>query len=102
MPCAGRPRAATKRRSRALCSVRQRVMDWTRLAAREPRSQLPRDALGLGLRPAHYDYLFEHWPSEIGYLEIITENFLGDAAPPARNLARVQARYPVVLHGVGL
>ena len=36
------------------------------------------------------------------YREIISENFLGDALPPRQNLARVKARYPVVLHGVGL
>jgi uncharacterized protein (UPF0276 family) len=63
--------------------------------------QLPRDALGLGLRLPHYGYLFEHWP-DLGYFEIISENFLGDAAPPQRHLARVRSRYPVVLHGVGL
>jgi uncharacterized protein (UPF0276 family) len=64
-------------------------------------SPLPSDALGLGLRVPHYEYLFTHWP-EIDYFEIISENFFGDAAPPARNLARVCSRYPVVLHGVGL
>ncbi len=62
---------------------------------------LPAAALGLGLRLPHYAYLFEHWP-EIDYLEIITENFLGAAPIPAANLARVCARYPVALHGVGL
>lgn len=40
---------------------------------------LARDALGLGLRIPHYDYIFEHWP-ELDYFEIITEDFLGDAA----------------------
>lgn len=66
-----------------------------------PSRSLPRDALGLGLRLAHYDYLFQHRP-QLGYLEIITENFLGDSAPPARKLAWVCADYPVVLHGVSL
>jgi len=64
-------------------------------------SALPRDALGLGLRLPHYEYLFEHWPS-LDYFEIISENFVGPAEPPRRNLERVRARYPVVLHGVGL
>ena len=58
-------------------------------------------ALGLGLRLPHYAYLFEHWPA-IDYLEIISENFLGDAAPPRRHLDRIKARYALVLHGVGL
>ena len=64
-------------------------------------SALRRDALGLGLRIPHYDYLFSNWPA-LDYFEIISENFLGSAAPPARNLERVRARYPVVMHGVGL
>ncbi len=59
------------------------------------------EALGLGLRPSHYPYLFEHEP-EVGYFEIISENFLDAALPPRHKLARVRARYPVVLHGVGL
>lgn len=67
---------------------------------RSPR-ELPRDALGLGLRIPHYAHLFEHWP-EVGYFEIISENFLGDAWPPRRHLDRVRERYPLVLHGVGL
>lgn len=62
---------------------------------------LARDALGLGLRLPHYAYLFSHWPT-LDYFEIISENFMTDAAPPRANLERVRARYPVVLHGVGL
>jgi len=62
---------------------------------------LSRDALGLGLRIPHHAYLFEHWP-EVGYFEVISENFLGGALPPREKLDRVRARYPVVLHGVGL
>ena len=63
--------------------------------------ELARDALGLGLRTAHYPQLFEHWP-EVGYFELISENFLGDALPPRRHLDLLRERYPVVLHGVGL
>jgi uncharacterized protein (UPF0276 family) len=68
-----------------------------------PRSPtvLPRDALGLGLRLPHYAHLFEHWP-ELGYFEIISENFMADAAPPLKHLARIAERYPIVLHGVSL
>lgn len=63
--------------------------------------RLPAEALGLGLRLPYYGYLFEHWP-DVGYFEIISENFLGPSLPPRQKLARVRARYPVVLHGVGL
>jgi uncharacterized protein (UPF0276 family) len=62
---------------------------------------LRRDALGLGLRSRHYVELTAAWP-ELDYFEIITENFLGDAAAPRRMLDQVKERYPVVLHGVGL
>ena len=69
------------------------------MVARPP--ELARDALGLGLRIPHYDHLLTHWP-EVGYFEIISENFLGDAMPARRHLDLVRERYPIVLHGVGL
>ncbi len=59
------------------------------------------DALGVGLRPVHHPHIFEHG-ANVDYFEAISENFLGPAAGPRRNLARVRARHPVVLHGVGL
>lgn len=62
---------------------------------------LPRDALGLGLRTAHYAHLFEHWPA-VGYFEIISENFLSGFGPAQEKLEKVRGRYPIVLHGVGL
>ncbi len=64
-------------------------------ARRAPRA----DGVGVGLRPAHYRELAE---VEVGpdYLEVITENFLGPAPAPRRHLARLSARYPIVLHGV--
>src|SRR4051812_42746348 len=64
-------------------------------------SELPRDALGLGLRVPHYAHLQEPWPS-VDYFEIISENFLSDALPARRRLDQVRERYPIVLHGVGL
>lgn len=63
--------------------------------------QLPRRALGLGLRPDFYPELYASWPT-IDYFEVISENFMGPAALPAEHLARVKERYPLVLHGVGL
>lgn len=90
-----------KRLGRDLCII-SRVMHRGR--ARESSSHmatLSKHSRGLGLRLQHYGYLFEHWPA-LDYFEIITENFIGDAEPPARHLARVCSRYPVVLHGVGL
>jgi uncharacterized protein (UPF0276 family) len=57
--------------------------------------------IGLGLRIPHYPRIFADWP-EVDFFEIISENFMGGAELPARNLDRILARYPVVLHGTGL
>jgi len=62
---------------------------------------IPRDALGLGLRAPHHPYLLEHQPP-VGYFEIISENYLDPAPIPRARLDAVRARYPIVLHGVGL
>jgi uncharacterized protein len=66
-----------------------------------PPPPLPRDALGLGLRLPHYADIFDRWP-ELGYFEVISENFMGEAWPPRHHLERLRERYPIVLHGVGL
>jgi uncharacterized protein len=62
---------------------------------------LPRDWLGIGLRPVHYPYIYEHWPA-IDYFEIISDNFIGEAPAPLGHLNRIRQRYPIVLHSVGL
>jgi uncharacterized protein len=58
-------------------------------------------AIGLGLRLPHYGHIFNHWP-EVDFFEIISENFMGEAELPRRNLDKILSHYPVVLHGVGL
>lgn len=60
-----------------------------------------REALGLGAKPAHYDALLAGEP-RVGFLEALSENFLGDAPVPRARLSKLRERYPVVLHGVGL
>lgn len=60
-----------------------------------------RDALGIGLRPVHYAALLTERPA-LGFVEVISDNFLGPAPAPRRHLDRVLEHYPVVLHGVGL
>lgn len=49
----------------------------------------------------HYPYILEHWP-EVGFFEIISENFIDAPVAAARHLEQIRARYPVVLHGVSL
>lgn len=66
-----------------------------------PSYPLARDALGLGLRPPHYAYIHDHKP-EVGFFEIISENFLSRAPGPHSHLHRVRTHYPIVLHGVSL
>ena len=60
-----------------------------------------RDAIGVGLRPSYYDHLFSTWP-DIDYFEVISENFLTPGSPQQEKLQRVLAKYPIILHGVGL
>lgn len=57
--------------------------------------------LGLGLRTPHYSHILEHEP-EVGFFEILTENYLDTGGRPARVLDRVAERYPIVMHGVSL
>ncbi len=66
-----------------------------------PRLRIARNALGLGLRQVHYTEVLESLP-EVDYFEAISENFMTDAASPLHYLGRVRAKYPIVLHGVGL
>lgn len=62
---------------------------------------IPRDGVGLGLRPVHYRAIAER-PPDVDFFEIIVENYLGPSELPRRRLAEVAARYPLVAHGVSL
>jgi uncharacterized protein (UPF0276 family) len=56
---------------------------------------------GLGLRPVHYPYIFEHQP-KIDWFEVISENFMDTGGMPRCNLARIAEIYPIVMHGVAM
>lgn len=62
---------------------------------------LPQLGFGLGLRPPHYEAIFETGP-EVDWFEIISENFMDTDGRPRRNLERILERYRVVMHGVSL
>lgn len=64
-------------------------------------ASIARDALGVGLRAPHVAYVIERSPA-VDYFEVISENFMGPAFVPLTRLDAVRARYPVVIHGVGL
>jgi uncharacterized protein (UPF0276 family) len=68
---------------------------------RNPSNCFPEIGFGLGLRPKHYEHIFEHSP-DVDWFEIISENFMDTGGKPRRNLARILEHYPVVMHGVGM
>lgn len=56
---------------------------------------------GLGLRTTHYpDYFREKQP--LDWLEIITDNFLGEGGKPLAVLDRIRQDYPLAMHGVAM
>lgn len=61
----------------------------------------PTLGFGLGLRTKHYPHIFEHKP-KVDWFEIISENFIDTDGKPIRNLERIAANYPIVMHGVSL
>jgi len=63
--------------------------------------KFPNLGIGIGLRPVHYNDIFEKNPA-IDWFEIISENFMVDGGKPLKNLERILERYPVVQHGVSL
>ena len=56
---------------------------------------------GLGLRREHYRHVIETKP-DVGWFEVISENFMVPGGNPRRVLEDVRRDYPVVLHGVSL
>ncbi|HEY7985562.1 MAG TPA: DUF692 domain-containing protein, partial [Methylophilaceae bacterium] len=56
---------------------------------------------GLGLRTPHFDHILKHRP-DIGWFEIISENFMVGGGKPKYYLQRIREHYPIVMHGVSL
>lgn len=65
------------------------------------RFGLPHLGLGLGLRATHWAHLLEHRPP-IGWLEIVTENYLDTDGRSIEVLTELARHYPIVMHGVAL
>jgi uncharacterized protein len=65
------------------------------------RWNLPNLGIGLGLRTTHYAHILEHWP-DVGWFEVISENFMETAGRPMHILDQISERYPIVMHGVAL
>lgn len=62
---------------------------------------LPKLGIGIGLRPVHYEEIFNFNPA-IDWFEIISENYMIEGGKPRENLERILDKYPVVQHGVSL
>jgi uncharacterized protein len=56
---------------------------------------------GLGLRAPHYSAIVETRPP-LGWLEILSENYMVPGGRPLHWLDRIRADYPVAMHGVSL
>lgn len=70
-------------------------------SVRKPRFDVPDLGVGVGLRTKHFGHVLEHAP-DVGWFEVITENFLDVGGRPAFVLDEVARRHPIVLHGVSL
>lgn len=61
----------------------------------------PFGGFGLGMRTPHYPaYLAGEVP--VDFIEVISENFMGEGGRPLRTLDRVREIHPVALHGVSM
>lgn len=68
---------------------------------REPRLGHPHLGLGLGLRTDHFEHIAQHRP-DVGWFEIISENFMDSGGRPRYYLDLIAEHYPIVMHGVSL
>lgn len=66
------------------------------------RLGLPHLGLGVGLRPTHFPHLMQHGPVGVDWLEVISENFMGNHGYARHVLEHMRAAVPVVMHGVSL
>ena len=57
---------------------------------------------GLGLRAEHYEDILTEKPSQIDWLEILTENYMVDGGKPLYYLDAIRQDYPMVMHGVSM
>jgi uncharacterized protein (UPF0276 family) len=57
--------------------------------------------LGVGLRSTHFAHILSERP-EVGFFEVLTENYLDTEGLPLYVLDQVAESYPVIMHGVSL
>lgn len=57
--------------------------------------------VGVGLRSSHYAYIEAENP-DIGWFEVLSDNYLCDGGPSLVHLEKIRSSYPITLHGVGM
>ena len=57
---------------------------------------------GLGLRVEHYSDFLEERPSNVDWLEVISENYMVPGGKPLHFLDQIRRDYPMVMHGVSM
>lgn len=70
-------------------------------ATRPKHLRVPDYGVGAGLRVPHYRHVLSEQP-QVGFFEVISENFFARGGKPLYHLDQVRERYPVILHGVSL
>jgi uncharacterized protein len=65
------------------------------------RFDLPHLGVGLGLRTVHYMSILDGRP-DVGWFEIISENYMQTSGRPLYILDQIAERYPIVMHGVSM
>jgi uncharacterized protein (UPF0276 family) len=77
----------------------------TRSATKRRKSpqhlEVPDLGCGAGLRIPHYRHVLDHRP-DMGFFEVISENFFGLGGKPLYHLDRFKELFPIILHGVSL
>ncbi len=58
--------------------------------------------VGIGLRPKHYQNLFDSPSKLVPWVEVISENYMFTEGRPLFVLEKVRQDYPVALHGVSM
>ena len=64
--------------------------------------QYPVTGAGLGLRRGIMDVLKENPPSQVDFMEVAPENWIGVGGRFGRKFRNLAERYPIVLHGLSL
>jgi uncharacterized protein (UPF0276 family) len=68
---------------------------------KKPRFDFPNLGIGVGLRTTHFGHILSKHP-DVGFFEIVSENFMDTGGRPLHILEQIAERYPIVMHGVSL